>query len=152
MRRLPAALVLAGLFARPAPAGHARPDAADTQVYRLELQAAVMDEFLPAPTRPHVLFRLDARAAAPKSRIMFLQPLPAGRHRLRLEVTGAGRERTFVIAVPVRRGRSTFDVSIAGTGRYDFGFWAGDPKAPTKEYRFSLVGPVAAKTFEVDLP
>jgi hypothetical protein len=123
----------------------------EPQVYRLTLAADTRDHFLPAPTRSDVLFKVDARAASPKTRFMFRSPLAAGRHRLRLEVSGAGGDRTFVVAVPVAAGRSTFDVTIAGSGRYDFGFWAGDAQAPTKEYRFTLVGP-AARVFAVELP
>jgi hypothetical protein len=124
--------------------------AGDTEVHAIALRAAVQDHFLPAPARPNLRFALDARAAAPKTRIMFLAPLPAGAHQLELEVAG-GAGRTFVIATPLRRGRSIITVSIAGRGRYDFGFWAGETGAPSKEYRFSLHGPVAEATYRLDL-
>jgi hypothetical protein len=110
----------------------------------------VQDHFLPAPARPNLRFQLDARAAAPKTRIMFTAPLPAGAHRLQLDVTG-GTGRTFVVATPLRRGHSDITVTVAGTGRYDFGFWAGEPGAPSKEYRFTVRGPTAGTTYRIDL-
>jgi len=137
---------LAGRGRHVCAAGEGQPP--KTEVHRIVLRAAVQDHFLPAPGQPHVVFRLDARAGAPKSRIMFTAPLPAGRHRMRLEVQG-GQDRTFVIATPVQRGRSSFEIAVAGTGRYDFGFWAGEAGAPVKEYRFTLQGPVAHQVYDV---
>jgi hypothetical protein len=85
---------------------------------------------------------------------MFLSPLPAGAHRFRFQVTG-GADRTLVIAVPLASGRSSVTVQIEGEGRYDFGFWTGeggDVKAPVKEYRFTVEGPLPTRTFELELP
>ena len=63
-------------------AGAARPAASakqTPQIYRLALAAAKQDYFLPAPRQRRVLFKLDARQAPPKARLMFLSPLPRGR-------------------------------------------------------------------------
>jgi hypothetical protein len=121
------------------------------QVYRLTFKPDQHDLFLPAPTRSDVVFDIDARRAPAKTRVMFLQPLPAGRHRLRLKVAGGGAGRTFVIATPLQSGRSTVQVDVVGQGRYDFGFWSGSAGAPVKEYRFTVTGP-RARTFDLDLP
>jgi hypothetical protein len=124
------------------------------QIYQLALVAGKQDYFLPAPRQRRVLFKLDARQAPPKSRLMFLSPLPAGAHRFRFQVTG-GADRTLVIAVPLASGRSSVTVQIEGEGRCDFGFWTGegdDVKAPVKEYRFTVEGPLPTRTFELELP
>ena len=119
------------------------------QIIRIKLRADTKDHFLPRPSSNDVTLALDARAAPPKARVMFLQPLAAGAHRLRLEVSEANPDRTFVIAVPVSAGRSTFDVTIVGAGRYDFGFFAGDPGSATQEYRFTRTAPLAQELFTV---
>lgn len=121
------------------------------EVYRLTLKASAPDSFLPAPKAADVVLRVDARAAAPKSRFMFLAPLPAGRHRLRLEIAGPVADRTFVVAVPLASGHSSVEVVLASGGRYDLGFWAGERGAPSKEYKFTVRGP-ATRTFDLDLP
>jgi hypothetical protein len=121
----------------------------DTESHAIVMRAAVQDHFLPTPARPNLRFDIDARAAAPKTRIMFTAPLAAGAHQMQLEVAG-GAGRTFVVATPLRRGRSVVTVSIVGQGRYDFGFWAGEPGAPGKEYRFTVMGPTS-RTFRLDL-
>jgi hypothetical protein len=51
----------------------------------------------------------------------------------------------------VAPGRARFEISIVGTGRYDFGFWAVGKAASRREYRFTVTGPVARRTFELDL-
>ena len=112
----------------------------------VELALEGRDYFLPPPAHPSVVFKLDARAAAPKTRLMFMRPLPAGWHRYRFVVTG-GADRTFVVATPVARGESSFEVSVAGPGRFDFGFWAEG--SPAKEYRFTVTGP-ATQTFALE--
>lgn len=121
------------------------------QIYQLALAAGKQDYFLPAPRQRRVLFKLDARLAPPKARLMFLSPLPAGAHRFRFQVTG-GADRTLVIAVPLASGRSTITVQIEGQGRYDFGFWTGDVRAPVKEYRFTVYGPLPSRRFALELP
>ena len=122
------------------------------QVYRLTLTPARQDYFLTAPRQRRVVFQLDARRAAPKVRLMFRSPLPAGDHHLRLEVTGPADDHTFVVAVPLARGRSAVTVQITGPGRYDFGFWTGNPRSPPKEYRFTVRGPLEERRFDLDLP
>ena len=121
------------------------------QIYQLALAAAKQDYFLPAPRQRRVLFKLDARQAPPKARLMFLAPLPAGAHHFRFQVTG-GADRTLVIAVPLASGRSSVTVQIEGEGRYDFGFWKGDMNSPVKEYRFTVQGPLTSRTFALELP
>jgi hypothetical protein len=122
------------------------------QIYRLSLAAAKQDYFLPAPRQRKVLFKVDARQAPPKSRLMFLTPLRAGRHQLQFQLAGATADLTLVVAVPLASGRSSVTVQIDSPGRYDFGFWTGDIRSPPKEYRFTVVGPVTTRTFELDLP
>src|SRR5688572_6456396 len=116
----------------------------------IELRLTQADHFLPAPTAPHVRFKLDARAAPPKCRIMFTTPLPAGEHRYRIEIAHGRADRTLTIATPVAAGRSVFEVSITGVGRVDLGFWSSAPVP--KEYRFTVVAPVEGRRFELDLP
>jgi hypothetical protein len=137
---LPIALVAAALAA------------AGGDVTRHRLRLVERDYFLPPPAQRSLLLLLDARAAAPKTRIMFTAPLPPGRHRFRIEVTG-GRGKTFVVAVPAGRGRSRYDVDIAGAGRFDFGFWsdAGAGAGAAIERRFTVEAPVK-RTFELEMP
>jgi hypothetical protein len=54
--------------------------------------------------------------------------------------------------VPLASGRSTFEVTIAGRGRFDLGFWAGAPGAPPTDYRFTMVAPTGPRTFELAMP
>jgi hypothetical protein len=147
----PALLALCLLAADPAAAHPAASAKQMPQIYQLTLAAAKQDYFLPAPRRRRVLFKLDARQAPPKARLMFLSPLPAGEHRFRFQVTG-GADRTLVIAVPLAGGRSAVTVQIEDEGRYDFGFWTGDVRAPVKEYRFTVEGPLPSRTFKLELP
>lgn len=121
-----------------------------TTTIELRLQPGRLDYLLPAPTNRSVAFKVDARNAPPTCRITFTEPLPAGRHRYRIDVLHGRRERTLVIATPVTAGRSTFEVNITGEGRFDFGFWSGS--AGIGEYRFTLIPPVRARTFQLDLP
>jgi hypothetical protein len=122
--------------------------------YQLELAVVERDYFLPSPAAGQriMVLRLDLRHAPPKSRILFNSPLAAGDYRLRVEVTGDAAGRTMVIAVPLTVGASSFDVSIAGTGRFDLGFWADGPGAGNREYRFTVVAPVRGRTFRLDMP
>lgn len=122
------------------------------QVYRLTLSAAKLDHFLPPPRQRRVRFELDARRAPPKARVMFRAPLPAGSHHLHLVPRGGSPDHTLVVAVPLGRGPSRVTVRIDGPGRFDFGFFSGEPAAPAKEYRYTVVGPLPGRTFEVDLP
>jgi hypothetical protein len=128
-------------------------DAGGAEPSRYQLRLTRRDYFLPPPAARVVLFQLDARAAAPKTRLMFTSPLAAGPRHLRFEVTG-GRDKTFVIAVPVAPGRSRVEVDITGAGRFDFGFWSGGPAdaGPPREYRFTVQAPVRGRSFELDMP
>ena len=174
------ALLALWLLAAPGdPAGARAASQPAPQVYQLALAAAKQDYFLPAPRRRRVLFKLDARQAPPKARLMFRSPLPAGKLHLHFQVTGVTADHTLVVAVPLTSGRSTVTVRIDGPGRYDFGFWTGDRvgrrrvprpspvaggsgpsegperddvKAPVKEYRFTVEGPLESRTFDLDLP
>jgi hypothetical protein len=128
-----------------------KPDAR-YQILRLTIGPDARDTFLPAPIRADLWFELDAANAPPKSRIMFLAPLPAGRHRLHVDVHGNTADRTFVLALPLGPGHSRVELAITGAGRFDLGFFAGAPNAPAKEYRYTVTAPIAARTFEVDLP
>jgi hypothetical protein len=119
-------------------------------VATIELRLERADHFLPAPAGRSVKFKLDARAAPPKCRIMFTTPLPAGEHRYQIEIAGGRPDRTLTIATPVAAGRSTFQVSITGQGRVDLGFWSSAPVP--KEYRFTLAAPVEGRRFELDMP
>jgi hypothetical protein len=103
-----------------------------------------------APREPDLVLRLRARDAPEKARVLFTSPLPAGTHRYRIEVLDGRLDRTLVIATPVRPGRSTFQVSISGEGRFDLGFWSEGPRA--REYRFTLFAPVKSQTIDLDLP
>jgi hypothetical protein len=114
----------------------------------VDLKLEGRDYFLPPPAHRSVLFKLDARAAAPKTRLMFTRPLPGGRHRYRFVLTGSSPDRTFVVATPVGEGASSFEVSISGAGRFDFGFWSEG--AAHKEYRFTALAPVTGQTFELE--
>lgn len=116
----------------------------------IRMQQKRLDYFFPAPTRRSVVFKIHARDAPEKSRIMFTSPLPAGRHRYEVQVLDGKRDRILVIATPVSAGKSTFEVNIAGEGRFDFGFWTTGPDA--REYRFSVEGPLKNKTFDLDMP
>jgi hypothetical protein len=151
--RLAALAVLANL-ATPAAAAPARTQS--PAVVRVQMQDDRPDYFLPVPPGRQddrdIRFVVDATKAPPKARILLQGALPAGQHRLRLQVTGASAEQTIVVALPVRRGRSTFEVSIEGQGRYDFGFWA-EPVAEkqVEEYRFTLIAPVKSRQLVVDL-
>jgi hypothetical protein len=116
----------------------------------LRLEADRLDHFLPAPPRRTVRLALDARNAPPKTRVMFIAPLPAGRHRYEIDVRGGRADRTLTIATPVRPGRSTFDVTVSGAGRVDLGFWSAGPTP--REYRFTVHAPVNGERFDVDLP
>jgi len=116
----------------------------------IELRLEKADHFLPAPAAPHVRFKLDARAAPPKCRIMFTAPLPAGEHRYRIDIEKGHAGRTLTIATPVAAGRSVFEVSITGAGRVDLGFWSSAPVP--KEYRFTVMAPVKGRRFELDMP
>jgi hypothetical protein len=111
------------------------------------------DYFLPAPRTTDLHFAIHAAAAPPKARILLLSPLPAGPHQVHLTLTGARPDQTFVVALPVRRGPSTFTIDIDGPGRYDFGFWA-EPVAPRnpQEARFTVRGPVHGHRLTVDFP
>jgi hypothetical protein len=116
----------------------------------IELRLERPDHFLPAPGAPNVHFKLDARAAPAKCRIMFNAPLPAGEHRYRIEIAHGRRDHTLTIATPVAPGRSVFEVSITGQGRVDLGFWSSAPVP--KEYRFTVVAPIENRRFELDMP
>jgi hypothetical protein len=120
--------------------------------YRLDLKVVERDYFLPSPQQADMVLRLDLRQAPPKARILFGTPLPAGRHRMHIEVTGGRGDKTMVIAVPVAVGQSSFEVSIAGTGRFDLGFWGDGPGAAPREYRFTVTAPVRSRTFDLDIP
>ena len=109
----------------------------------------LLREVRPVPD-PAWATKLDARVAPPKCRIMFTSPISAGKHRYRIEITHGHPDRTLTIATPVAPGRSVFEVSITGQGRVDLGFWSSAPVP--KEYRFTLVAPVKARTFELDMP
>jgi hypothetical protein len=124
--------------------------AADAPQTTIELRLEQADHFLPAPTARSVRFKLDARAAPAKCRIMFTGPLPAGEHRYRIEIARGRPDRTLTIATPVAAGRSAFEVSITGRGRVDLGFWSSAPVP--KEYRFTVVSPVKSRRFELDMP
>jgi len=123
-----------------------RPPAQETIQLRLEQ----LDHFLPPPRAATVVFELDATAAPPKCRIMFTAPLPAGPHRYRIAIAHGRRDRTLTIATPVAPGRSLFEVSVAGQGRVDLGFWSSAPVP--REYRFTVVAPVEGRRFELDMP
>jgi hypothetical protein len=138
---MPALLALLALLA-----AEARLPAEETIQLRLDRA----DHFLPPPRAPSVVFKLDASAAPPKCRIMFNAPLPAGKHRYRIEIAHGHPDRTLTLATPVAAGRSSFEVSIAGQGRVDLGFWSSAPVP--KEYRFTVVAPVASRRFELDMP
>jgi hypothetical protein len=127
--------------------------AARPALVRVKMQAERPDYFLPTPPSSDLRFAIDASAAPPKARILLLTSLEAGAHQLQLQVTGAHPAQTFVVALPVRRGSSTFQISIDGPGRYDFGFWA-EPVAPRnpEEYRFTVVGPVRNHRLAVEFP
>jgi hypothetical protein len=116
----------------------------------IRLRLTQLDHFLPPPRGSSVLFELDARAAPPKCRVMFTAPLPAGRHRYRIEIAGGSADRTLTLATPVQAGRSVFEVTVAGQGRVDLGFWSSAPVP--KEYRFTLVAPAKGRRFELDMP
>jgi hypothetical protein len=122
------------------------------QVYQFALAAARADYFLASPGKRQVLFKLDARQAPPKARLMFRTPLPAGRLHLHFQIAGATADRTLVVAVPLAAGHSSVTVQIEAPGRYDFGFWTGDARTPVKEYRFTVTGPLPSRTFDLDLP
>jgi hypothetical protein len=119
-------------------------------VARYQLCLVERDYFLPPPSKRSVLLLLDARAAPPKTRIMFTAPLAPGTHRFRIEVAG-GAARTFVLAIPAGSGRSRYEVDIAGAGRFDFGFWSGPDAGPPIERRFTVQAPVK-RTFDLEMP
>ena len=163
--RLPPALALAlalglaltlGSFASAVPVVPTAPGSAEKEaLYSLTLAPGLPDYFLPAPAgSPGQTVRLvlDARRAAPKSRVMFLQPLAAGRRRLHIEVRGARADQTFVVALPFAPGRSVLNVEIAGQGRFDLGFFAQGDGVPPREYRFTRRGPLPPESFTLDIP
>lgn len=121
-------------------------------VYRLTIGPETRDTFLPVQPKADLWFALDAAKAPLKSRVMLLGALSAGRHRVHLEVSGETADRTFVLALPFAHGHSHVELDIAGAGRFDVGLFAGDPKAPTKEYRYTFTAPVGKRVFEIDLP
>lgn len=116
------------------------------------------DVFLPTPTTP-IALTIDARRGPDKARIMFLDPLPRGAHRLSLKLVAPSSAPTLVIAIPVARGQSTFDVTIQGppAARYDFGFFSTDRAAPPKDHRHTIPGhpgrsgSTTRRRFSVDL-
>jgi len=124
--------------------------AGDPAIITLTLKE--QDYFLPAPAKASVVFKLQAKGAAPKTRLMFKSPLPAGRHQFRFELAGSKREQTFVIATPLAAGHSAVEVTIIGVGRFDFGFWSEKADKSAKEYRFTVTAPVARQVFELDFP
>jgi hypothetical protein len=116
----------------------------------IELILKERDYFLPAPAERSVVFKLNAKAASPKTRLMFKGPVAAGAHQYRFEMVGSRREQTFVIATPVAAGHSTFEVTIVGAGRFDFGFWNEGPDKTAREYRYTVVAPVEGRVLDVD--
>jgi hypothetical protein len=120
-------------------------------VYERELKITTADTMLPAPAQRSWLLRLDLRRAPAKPRLMFTSPLARGRYRVRI-IAQAGEGRTVVVAVPLAVGRSSFEVSIEGAGRFDLGFWADGPRAAHREYRFTLHAPVEQRLFDLQMP
>jgi hypothetical protein len=135
-----------------APALAAAPAPGDAEVYQVALSAAERDYFLPSPVGRSVWLALDARRAAPKSRVMFQGAIAGGPLRLHIDVRHGSPAQSFVVAVPLGPGRSEVVVSITGRGRFDLGFFADGPGAAPGEYRFTRRAPLDPTPFAVRIP
>ena len=127
------------------------PPPADATVYEVSLRSGAHDYFLPSPELRKVWLSLDARRAAPKTRVMFRGPIAGGPLRLHIDVRNGSPDHTYVVAVPLGPGQSVVVVSITGRGRFDLGFFADGPEAVPKEYRFTRRGPLDPTPFEVQI-
>jgi hypothetical protein len=118
--------------------------------YRVKLTPQVRDYWLSSPKQPGTyIIEADATRAAPKNKLVFDKPLAPGAYVLDIRMQTKDSSSTLVLSVPVVSGKYIFTISTVGQARYDLAF---HNDGPTKEYRFTLNGPVQGQTFNLDMP
>lgn len=133
----------------PLAAAHPLPLEASADGYRVALTRAQRDYWLRAPQPGQYAIVTRTGEPVEKSKLVFDAPLAPGKYRFALSDSSACGEQTIVLSVPLSAGHYEFEVSAGGCARYDLAF---HDARPTKEYRYTLHAPRAARIFRLEIP
>lgn len=122
---------------------------ASSAIYLVELSRTQRDYWLRAPHPGAYVIHSHSGAPIDKSKLVFDVPLAPGHYRLALSDAGGCGEQTIVLSVPLSAGHYDFEISADGCARYDLAF---HDARPTKEYRYTLRTPRAARSLHLEIP